>query len=1794
MAQEEKNNKYRTRAESLFEYLKEFKAASQNVVSNINNQIWYRYLSNIPTYKNCVQFYDSNDVGFDESEEQETVILSVKKPDYTRLSVQPDSVLSKWLNFNWNDYTQEPSHYSAYCVLSDNRISFDVNDIKNHPDKVTYFSNDPVLSAKYEEWVSARKKWVEEQEQIKKVNALFSNLYSLYKELQLSSETEELMCGNGFIQVKDDTSINHPILLKRAELVFDAGSNSIKIIDSKAPSEIYVQLLSSIQSSDGNTLVNPDGIKRMADIIKEANCHPFDSEAVSDFFKDNIHALNPHSMIVGEDENVDDEYIIEHKEELYLKETPVFLIRKRINGAVPAIGKIVENMKNGAPIPASILNLVGDFSKGDEEPEPELTISQRMAEIGGEDPNILLPLPANSEQLNIARRIIQDNAVLVQGPPGTGKTHTIANLLGNFLSQGKTVLVTSATRKALSVLKDKVPDELKDLCVSLIDENNHDLEKSINGITDHVSNLTEKVAERNLKSALARREDIINRLTEVRSHIYDIQRQEFQPFCYEGHNYSLVEIAKFVNDHRDQYQNIIPGMVVRDKSLPLTSAELFELYQTNSGITNNEEIEIGSGIPDPATLPLPEEIKSIKENKQFAIEKIRKAAKNLGFEWELDSMQLILYKGSQSISLLLSTLSATNELDKRLQYFSGIQEKWCTKAIVDGANGHGYVKAWEELIESIQETSKLDEQYYNELVNHQVEISQDADLTALLNDVQKYKTIIKDNNEISAIKRRFNKRLIESVEGQVRVNDSSHLGKEDCNAVIHTIELTISNRKTEKYWNSLMASYGAPKYAELGKDHRENAAKEYIPLIKMYTSWINDGFPQLKTLITNAGINSEEIFKYELTDSAENKVAVMVSSIANLLPTLSFIEKQYITYHEADAKQQDILDSFRNIKTTSKLFFRLVDCVNRLDGNEYEALYRQLIEIYNKQNTAKRREELLKTLKMAAPQWASQISRREGINGNSQPPENIEDAWKWKQFSEALDYYHSESLEDLQEKSEQLSNEYRTITAEAAEASAWYHLILRVKNDGSLISSLQSWRITMKKIGKGTGKKAALSRKHARDEMINCQKAVPVWIMTMNQVFDNLTPGENKFDVVIIDEASQSDITSLALAFYAEKIIVVGDDKQVSPLAVGVEDAKITELMNTYLDKDIPSWSNYTIRTSLYDLASLTCNAIMLHEHFRCVPDIIGFSNMLSYDGKIKPLRDQSSSDLFPAMISFNAHGRREDKVNVIEQNAVMSLLQVLFKRPEYKNKSFGVISMLGSQQAAAIQNRISSYITPAEQEKHDLLFGKPDQFQGDERDVIILTLVDSNESDGPLRLMAEGTDDANKKRYNVAVSRARDQVWVIHSFDKTRDLKDGDIRKTLLDYIDDPEMKGQLAEIKEKSESPFESEVATNLTARGFKLRQQWPVGSYRIDIVVMYENRKVAIECDGDTYHSGIEKIEQDMERQTILERIGWQFIRIRSSEYYQNPQRAIDKLVVELERKQICPSSKNHSDSEQPKDLTQEIFQDVQRILDQMNNNNPDLVTKRSKAWCLDDDLASHNMESLRFNSGNKSLSGEKYRSPQKGKLVPKEKVNFQKSNLLKSPIHSELASEKSSDENGNDPFSTIVEAIQRPERVCKIFEQKQRILTLDLYLSDQVESVINENGFIITKAKIVNKRYSSGYVFIHSRKDDLSELRDNTYWHNKGDGSQNADSVDTGHEKGSERKREGSFIDWLQENGYNYIDNTNDSKLIWVFDEDNQQRITLLKKMCSHYHKKIFYFKRGSNATSGKSAWMIKEA
>jgi very-short-patch-repair endonuclease len=323
---------------------------------------------------------------------------------------------------------------------------------------------------------------------------------------------------------------------------------------------------------------------------------------------------------------------------------------------------------------------------------------------------------------------------------------------------------------------------------------------------------------------------------------------------------------------------------------------------------------------------------------------------------------------------------------------------------------------------------------------------------------------------------------------------------------------------------------------------------------------------------------------------------------------------------------------------------------------------------------------------------------------------------------------------------------------------------------------------------------------------------------------------------------------------------------------------------------------------SIYDLAKTSFEGmICLREHFRCVSQIIQFSNYLSYNGDIKPLRDASAVARRPHTIAYRVEGEGVDAKGVNEQEAytIASLLIACTEQPEYEDASFGVISLVGEQQAGFIEKLLRRFLPPAEYVRRRLQSGNSANFQGDERDVMFLSVVDTPGGDGPLSLRREGAQNLFKKRFNVAASRARDQMWVVYSLDPEIHLQPEDIRRRLIMHARDPDAISRERERQEANvESEFERQVLGRLLQAGYRVTPQWKVGAYRIDLVVEGNGKRLAVECDGDRWHPP-EKLQEDLERQAILERLGWRFARIRGSQFFRDPDTAMRHVFERIEQ-------------------------------------------------------------------------------------------------------------------------------------------------------------------------------------------------------------------------------------------------------------------------------------------------------
>ncbi len=1599
------------KAISLFKYIKELYALKYQTVYDVDSQVWSKYLSKIAEDKEniTINFMDTT---LEEVEEvsEEIVLIEVKKPEFENPPILPN-VLLNWVNDDYDNYTKKLEKVD-FVNIGETQVKFED-------------SEDRIL--KFNTYKKERDKWVKRQNTIEQTRAFFKELYLRYIDLQRDSESIELMIGQGLFvcDIDEEKSAKHPILLKKVALKFDALNNVISILETDMAPEIYTMLLQSID------FINHSTIKTLKSELEEQFYNPLDRIDTPNFLKRFIHGLHDSNKYI---ENPKD--ATKCKEKVILINEPVLFVRKRITGVAKALEEIISELDEKGELSPPLLNLVGENISQFSEVEEIEDVANALSSICGEDKDILLTKEANREQLEIAKQIENYNAVLVQGPPGTGKTHTIANLMGHFLAQGKSVLVTSHTKKALSVVKEKIVPQLQNLCVSVLDDNNKDMERSIDGITEYISSNSSKDLLEEIEKLQEERIEILSDLAQVRKEIFDIKHKEYEVITYEDEKYSTSQMAKFVYDNKEDL-SYLAGKVTLGQPFPLSQAELISVYDINSIIKVEEEKELAQDLPDPSIMLLPSEFLSLIEDEKALIHESNITSSKYGLVINYENLTITLDGKPLCFNFDLNKIEDLNNyLAQNHINFNDISI-WCTHAILDGKKGGGYTVTWQLLEVSNLASSSVASflgktisgnfekttttvaimteiknyllentlahnlsflknnewiQIYNELVvNGTIEdipkralisgktitgnLSKTQDSINILNEIKSYLSKGKKINFITMLKEKSWKQIC----NEIKINGKEIETVEDCDVLIAICELDIKYKKIAEIWNNSISRCGGVSLESFGTDY-EQSAVSYIEKIKGWQDIYNKIFINSKNLenaddcqmiidICNLSVKRQELSMmwYDLielhggpsfADFGAEPELVALNQVEKIKFYISWYENVYLKLKEKISFSQINIDLLLSkneymspideineilqlvylqlpeyINLITNIYSKLALINQKLDANRkvcmmknsiicknleqaitskdatlYSEYYTLLTNLYKKYFYASERKRIIEKIEMYAPDWADLLRNRVGIHGQKTPPENIIQAWKWKQFAGFIDEITKMPFEQLQYKSINLTKQLRKATSNLCEKSAWYHLICRIEEDISQKQALQGWKLTVKKIGKGTGKKAPALRKEAKKLMAKCQKAVPAWVMPVNKALESLEPKTNKFDIVIIDEASQSDISALAIIYLAKKIIIVGDDEQVSPSAVGLDVDKMENLSNMYIKDIIPNAHLYDMKSSLYDIAKTTFPTLMLKEHFRCVPQIIGYSNWLSYDYKIKPLRESSNVLVKPSLVPYyieNGERIENKKINEQEANNIVALIIACMEFDEYKKMTFGVISLLGDEQAKLIQNIAMEKIPLQDFEKRRILCGNAANFQGDERDVIFISLVDNNNSNSPLRIVSEGVGKSTKQRYNVAISRAKNQIWVIHSLNINADLKASDMRKNLIEYAENPDSFKNNIKTNNKINSQFIEEVASNLISKGFDVVKQWEVGSYFIDMVVISGSKKVAIELDGELYNNS-NNIREDMERQAVLERLGWQFIRIRGSEYYSNPENVMDDVIKKLLSLNIKQSS------------------------------------------------------------------------------------------------------------------------------------------------------------------------------------------------------------------------------------------------------------------------------------------------
>lgn len=1333
------------------------------------------------------------------------------------------------------------------------------------------------LAEQYVSWLVHWQAWAERERVDRPVRACYGQLFAAYVAASGNPEELELVVGVGCLAWSEPKVQRH-LLTAPVGIRFDddTGRLTVHRVASVAAAEVELDML------DPGLVPNPKHIEDIRAAARELETHPLHRKETGALARRLVHALDP------DGEYRDDDVAPAPEQNAIATYAPAVILRRRSQqGIVEIFSTIVDQLDEDQRVPDGLRPLVDP----DHRPRPNPRDDEDGAVVDV-DGDAFLPLPVNDTQLRIVRQVDTQAQTLVQGPPGTGKTHTAAALLSHLLAQGKRVLVTAHTDRALREVRDKLPTEIKPLSVAVVGssrEDMSDLKVAVERIAAAATDHDDDKAADTIRRCLATVERLGLRRAELHDQLVAARRDEVREHEHAGYRGTLAAIALRLQQQEPRF-GWLRDLADADGDPPLTTAEILEWhgFLTDTALLA-DEAEARQRLVELGTAPAPQVFTDFVDAESVAAETEARHA-NLKQHPAFEAVRAIDPGARAQLRRRLSELAdEADDLDRR-------RETWMGEALTDIRTGRA--RLWHTRAEQIAQLTVPAGELVDQL-GPLTEVTAEGNLDVLLAHADQLSAHLATNTirtapdgspRIGALTPRPVKQA-QAFFAQVRVNG---LPPTDLDRVTDFRRWA----RLQKLLTALDRVWPGGVAPQPGDPPRERLAWHRTELDQLYRVLrLGEQLELEQRRFAEAGLPRADWSDLDSVRRYANLVDVAAAVDAHATSTLPL------------RRLESAVSTVASRADAAPCVPRLLAAVRDRDPSAYATAYQRLSRLVTVRTLLARRDALASVV---PPRLRAAVAANPAVWGERLA--GFGDAWTWAAAGAWVAARGTADVNAVQAEITLTEERIRREVETLAATRAWRHAVSEERLTGQARANLEHYAYLVRRLGKGTGKYAAQRRAEVRQAMDRCRSAVPVWIMPVYRIAEQLQIRRDMFDVVIVDEASQAGLEATFLQYLAPRMVVIGDDKQVSPTAVGVDQQQLRDLANQYLADDPYRSAWQDPQRSLFDEAKMRYRGLLtLTEHRRCVPEIIGFSNRVAYepDGiRLVPVRQYGADRLDPIR-AVNVGGTVEgttNKVNAAEVEAVVEQLEKCLADPRYDGRTFGVISLLGAAQAKAVERRLLERVAPEDWAARKLQCGDSADFQGAERDVMFLSMV-AGVSDRVVPL----TREMFVQRYNVAASRARDQMWVFHSIPLAALSNPEDMRFQLLDHcygvMSADRSEGVLtsavpSDVRvEPFNSLFEQRVANRLVGLGYAVIPSFSVERLRLDLVVVGAASRLAVLCEGDTWQ-GAPAYERELATQRDLERCGWRLHRIRESAFYADETRTMAALLARLRAVDITP--------------------------------------------------------------------------------------------------------------------------------------------------------------------------------------------------------------------------------------------------------------------------------------------------
>ena len=798
----------RERLTQLFKFLKAYSDLRYPPVREIDQQPGVIWLGKLPDHPAVELTRESQKT--EEFSEDNDIVLRLRRPTTTPCP-EPPAILSEWLMPSWEDYSGPAE------ALSSRPLTDDAS--KRNEE---HFHVDPRRPAALRQWQEKRTAWQADERAAREALTLFETAYAWFGTQEREGERIELLVGDGLLICPGEPSpFRHPILLEKLVLEFYPEKEQSEFIFRKRelPPELYLEFLQALPQADTQQ------IACCVDELKKAEFTPLGNGDTSNFLRRLIQGLFPSRgqfidpKTPASASGTPPSAAAKTEPIPTIQRQPVIFMRERRTGPESIFDRLLEDIATRTEFPPSLLQILGLNTTS-----PLTSPIANALSAGNEDADVLFSKPANREQLAIAKQLDSRDCVLVQGPPGTGKTHTIANLLGHFLAQGKRVLVTAHTPKALRVLRQKVVEPLQPLCISVLHndrQSQEELQSAVQKIHVRLSQ-DSGLLERDAQHLQAERTRILEALRDARKQLLNARQDEIRDVTVGEKTHRPIDAARLVKEGLGS-ADWIPSPVEPGAPLPLSHAEIVELYQTNARITADDERAQAAFRPEVSALPTPHEFRTtIQELNALAGQALR-----------VREELWINTRAPGDLADFDRMLELTN---KAIDFFRD-SAPWQLLAIQAGRDGNIARQEWDSLVKKIDTTWQEVHQCHTLVMEYGPTLDdprEPHEVLPLVEEILHYR----EAGHTIGLLARVTKRTWYEFQEKARVNDRpldlNDLA--DLRAIRALLRIRLLRTELVQRWARQMACNGGLPCAELS-DQPENVCKQYVPLIQSCLDW---------------------------------------------------------------------------------------------------------------------------------------------------------------------------------------------------------------------------------------------------------------------------------------------------------------------------------------------------------------------------------------------------------------------------------------------------------------------------------------------------------------------------------------------------------------------------------------------------------------------------------------------------------------------------------------------------------------------------------------------------------------------------------------------------------------------------------------------------------------------------------------------------------------------------------------------------------------------------------------------